>query len=1013
MEEERMKKLFTLILILIAMVIFFVSCERDNDAILITLNVTNEKYVTSYTSAEVICNISSEASIQNVYLHYSTMQDFAEYNEVEMQGEEGLYRVQLTDLQDNTTYYVRYSASNRFSSIICENVMQLQTLAPSVPNIVFDSITTIWDTYAKTQFHLEFDGGTPITEMGICWGAQAVPVVETNKLETKDVVAKLEIKNLQPNTQYFVRAYAVNKIGIAYSKEYSFTTFSLPKVQTDEITEVQQTLVRLNGTLTFNGNDINTEKGFCWSEHANPTIDDSNISVRSDDNTFTYQLSNLNTETRYYSRTYAKNKIGITYGDVLSFTTLPAALAIVSTSPVENISYTSATIGGNISSDGGAKITERGVYIKGPDGKTEKLVSGKGSGNFTIQLSDLLVASQYSVRAYAINKVGIAYGEVIEFTTLKGQLPTVTISSPTNINYTSATIGGNVTSDGGTTVTERGIVFSTTKQPTTANNKVVSNKGVGSFVVNLSNLSSNTTYYVRAYAINGAGTNYSTELSFVTKEYTLPTIITLSPTNVSYTSATVGGNVTSNGGKEVTERGVYIKGPDGNSKKITSGKGSGNFTIALSNLLENTTYSIRAYAINEKGTAYGEIIDFTTKGKLIPIVTTAIPTNVLYTSAIVGGEVTSEGSSTITERGIYLKGPDGTVTKFALGKGLGKFSGELSNLLDSTIYSVRAYAINEHGTAYGEIIEFMTKGYLLPTVTTSTPTNITKESATVGGSVNNAGGTTVTERGVVYSTNQNPTTSNSKATSGSGPGAFSCSLSNLEAGTTYYVRAYAINKKGTAYGEQKSFTTKSYALPTVATVSATNITYTSATVSGNVINEGGANVTERGIIYATTPNPTTTNGKVMCGSGIGSFSCPLNNLQNGTTYYARAYAINAGGISYGEEISFTLQKYTLPEFDFTARYDFYSSSGQAYVECTITIINDGGTAITEIGVEYDKNIWWESNKCVKFNVNRDQSVYTTNIPYRDYVTNGNWTYYRGYVVNALGKKTSEYVWVGQ
>ena len=104
---------------------------------------------------------------------------------------------------------------------------------------------------------------------------------------------------------------------------------------------------------------------------------------------------------------------------------------------------------------------------------------------------------------------------------------------------------------------------------------------------------------------------------------------------------------------------------------------------------------------------------------------------------------------------------------------------------------------------YGEYIPAST----LPTVTTSSATNISATSVTIGGNVTSDGGTSVTERGVVYSTSQNPTTANSNVTSGSGTGSFTCSLTNLQEGTTYYVRAYATNEKGTSYGNQVVFTT--------------------------------------------------------------------------------------------------------------------------------------------------------------------------------------------------------------
>ena len=94
-----------------------------------------------------------------------------------------------------------------------------------------------------------------------------------------------------------------------------------------------------------------------------------------------------------------------------------------------------------------------------------------------------------------------------------------------------------------------------------------------------------------------------------------------------------------------------------------------------------------------------------------------------------------------------------------------------------------------------------------PTVTTNSVSDITAIAATCGGNVTNAGSTSVTQRGVCWSTSQNPTVNNSHTTNGGGTGSFTSSITGLSANTTYYVRAYATNAAGTAYGEQRSFTT--------------------------------------------------------------------------------------------------------------------------------------------------------------------------------------------------------------
>ena len=282
-----------------------------------------------------------------------------------------------------------------------------------------------------------------------------------------------------------------------------------------------------------------------------------------------------------------------------------------------------------------------------------------------------------------------------------------------------------------------------------------------------------------------------------------------------------------------------------------------------------------------------------------------------------GGNVTSDGGATVTERGVVYStshNPTTSNSKVKNGTGTGSFTCNLTGLQANTTYYVRAYAVNSKGTAYGAEVSFTTDNQVIvPTVTTTAATQITATTAVTGGYVASDGGASVTERGVVYSTSQNPTTSNSKVKNGSGIGYFTCNLTGLQANRTYYVRAYAVNSKGTAYGTQVSFTT-SIALPTITTATATQITATTAVTGGNVTSDGGASVTERGVVYSTSQNPTTSNSKVKNGSGTGSFTCNLTGLQANTIYYVRAYAVNSKGIAYGTQVSFTTKSSAVPQY---------------------------------------------------------------------------------------------------
>ncbi|MDR2972977.1 MAG: hypothetical protein LBU83_13815 [Bacteroidales bacterium] len=202
----------------------------------------------------------------------------------------------------------------------------------------------------------------------------------------------------------------------------------------------------------------------------------------------------------------------------------------------------------------------------------------------------------------------------------------------------------------------------------------------------------------------------------------------------------------------------------------------------------------------------------------------------------------------------------------------------------------------------------------LPKVTTNAVTNITATSATSGGNVTDNGNSPVTARGVCWSTSENPTIADNKTTNGTGTGSFTSDISGLDKETVYYVRAYATNSIGTAYGEQMNFTTKYLYLPTVTTANITSITTSSAQCGGDVTNEGFGSVTARGVCWSTSENPTIDDKKTTNGSGTGSFTSNITGLNQGTLYYVRAYATNEAGTAYGEQKNFSSSKYKVGEY---------------------------------------------------------------------------------------------------
>ncbi len=213
----------------------------------------------------------------------------------------------------------------------------------------------------------------------------------------------------------------------------------------------------------------------------------------------------------------------------------------------------------------------------------------------------------------------------------------------------------------------------------------------------------------------------------------------------------------------------------------------------------------------------------------------------------------------------------------------------------------------------------------LAVLTTKTITDISYHSAVCGGIITSDNGLEVTVRGVCWSLKPNPTINDSITKDAAGTGEFTSNISNLIADTTYYLRAYATNSDGTAYGLQITFKTLATALPTLSTTIATNITETTASSGGDISSDGGSEITARGVCWSLTENPTISNDKTNDGVGVGNFTSNLTNLTDGTTYYLRAYATNSIGTSYGEQISFK----TLSLFPTNGLVAWYPFNGNA------------------------------------------------------------------------------------
>lgn len=303
----------------------------------------------------------------------------------------------------------------------------------------------------------------------------------------------------------------------------------------------------------------------------------------------------------------------------------------------------------------------------------------------------------------------------------------------------------------------------------------------------------------------------------------------------------------------------------------------------------------------------------------LPKVTTAQISDIEPNSAISGGNVTHDGNADVVVKGVCWgtkKSPsiEGSGNRTQDGFGSGAFTSTITDLEPNTLYYVRAYATNVMGTAYGSQLTFTTDQVSVATLTTNLVSSITRTSAVSGGNITSSGGSMIIQRGVCWSEDPNPDIEDSLTEDGTGTGSFTSNITGLTGNKKYYVRAYATNSQGTAYGQETSFTT-SPVLPSVTTSSPSPTSISTATGGGNVTNDGGSPILSRGICWHTSVNPTITNSRTIDGTGTGSFTSLMTGLAENTLYHVRAYAVNSEGVAYGQDLTFTTDPSTVQDYN--------------------------------------------------------------------------------------------------
>lgn len=431
--------------------------------------------------------------------------------------------------------------AGEYSGQITFSVAEEQTIIPvkmtvpvkSMPTISLESVKNVAYNGATLSGTIVSVGYSKINRYGFCWSSQSEePVLEENNFtDMGDCSIPMEVEGtitgLETETKYYVRMYAENNEGVAYSNALSFTTTklpTLPSVETKEMTNVEGNTATANGAVTNLGNvNAVSQHGHIWGETKELTVDlptKTELGELDTPAAFSSDLTGLSLNHNYYVCAYATNEKGTAYGKVIQFKTTMGDLTLPTVAKVSVSAITSegATLQSRITDEGKGTIAECG-FCWGTNSEPtieQESVSCEPTGNvFGTKIEKLKDGTKYYVRAYAVNELGVGYSEVTEFTITDITLPIWGAVSVSNVGKTKADVSATLTSDGNATITEMGLCWSTQQEPTIYDKKLICPTS-NQISTELTGLEGLTTYYLRAYAVNREGVAYSEEVTFTT-----------------------------------------------------------------------------------------------------------------------------------------------------------------------------------------------------------------------------------------------------------------------------------------------------------------------------------------------------------------------------------------------------------------------------------------------------------------------------------------------------------------
>jgi hypothetical protein len=661
---------------------------------------------------------------------------------------------------------------------------------------------------------------------------------------------------------------------ILYMKE---ARYGVHGIITDQVTGLP-----LVAKVMINGHDIDN------SEVYSNATGDYHRPIKA--GTYTLEIS---------SNCYQTQNIPVTVSDHATYTLnvqlVPVASATLTTVAAASITYNTAVSGGNITCQGTGSITAKGVCWStavNPTVADAHTNDGAGSGAFVSNITGLLPSTLYHCRAYAINAGGTFYGNEITFTTSNG-IPVITTSATGSITSTTASSGGNVTSQGMSAVTARGVCWSATANPVATGLHTNDGSGTGVFTSFITGLSPNTTYHVRAYATNSYGTAYGADIQFTT----------LCGVTILPLSEVFGGTAipacwsTQYSGTGATDKWAV-------STTINAGGSPNEMKCTWQNINPGVnrlvTIPFNTQGMSSLNLSFRHMLDAYGTGCTLRVQSSADGINWTNESWSVATTATNIVATTVST---FIQ------------NNLNSPNTRLAFTIEGNLYQYDYWYIDN--VSVSAVLT-------LANVLTLSPSAVTAASASSGGNITTAGGSLITARGVCWGTSIDPVVGGNHTTDGTGTGSYVSEITGLSPNTFYYVRAYATNSTGTAYGANYSFTTCSEISPVSVSIAGNNpvcagssVLFTATPVNGGSSpvyqwKLNGSNVGINTSTYSYSP----ANGDILscvltsnqaCVSGNPASSAPVNLVVNPVLPLSVNIQASANPVVAGNNVDFTAQ----------------------------------------------------------------------------------------------------------